>query len=151
MSAVPQDMPDELKDAWGRLLAGGDAKRLRNRLPALQQSVAQVKELESSLKDDFGGTAPEAVDPAKRAKARTTLVSSLQFHSLSVGDLLKEFHHLSADGQGAVKTVLEWIAGHLVSALTTFAAHLVLQNWSVAAEVSSAPPGASFTITLTFA
>lgn len=151
MSSVPQEIPDELKAAWGRLLAGGDARRLRNHLPAFRQSVAQVRELESSLKDAFGGTTAEAVNPIKRSKARTTIVASLQSHSLSVGGILKEFYHLSAEGQGAAKAVLEWIVGHLVNALTTFAAYLGLQNWSVAAEVSSTPPGASFTFTLTFA
>lgn len=151
MAAAPEDVPEELKDAWSKLLDGGDARKLRKHLPSLRQSLGLVKELESSLEDAFGGTKPEAVDSAKRARVRKALVASLESHSLSIGGILKEFSHLSSDGQGAVRKILEWIAGRLVGSLTTFAAHLGLQNWSVAAEVSSIPPGASFTITLTFA
>jgi hypothetical protein len=150
LTAAPEDIPDELKAAWSKLLDGGDAKKIRRHLSALQQSLALVKGLESSLKDAFEGNKPEAVDPAKRSEARTALVASLESHSLSIGGILKEFSHLSSEGQSAVRKILEWIAERLVSALTTFAAHLGLQSWSVAAEISSIPPSASFTITLTF-
>jgi hypothetical protein len=150
LAAAPDDIPDELKDAWNKLLDGGDARRLRRHLPSLQLSLALVKELESSLKDAFGGIRPDAVDPAKRSEARIALVASLESHSLSIGGVLKEFSHLSSEGQSAVRKILDWIVKHLVSDLTAFAAHLVLQSWSVAVEISSTPPGASFTFTLTF-
>ncbi len=144
-------LPVELNDAWNMLSQGGDARKLRRHLPDLQRSVSLVGGLEKSLKDGFGSARPEAVDADKRASARTTLVSSLQSHSISIGGVLKVFSRLSADAQGAVQKILGWIAEHLVSMLTSFAAHLGIQNWSVAAQISSFPPGASFTITLTFA
>ena len=143
-------MPDELRDAWNKLSQGGDARKLRRHLPDLQRSMSLIKELEGSLKTAFGDTRPEAVDSASRANVRTALVSSLQSHSMSVGGVLKVFSHLSADARGAVQKVLGWIAERLVSILTTFAAHLRLQNWSVSAEIASMPPEAAFTITLTF-
>jgi hypothetical protein len=146
-----EDIPTELNDAWSTLHRGGDARKLRMHLPALQKSVAVISGLESSLKQAFVGIKPEEVDPDKRAQVRTTLVSAVQSHSLSIGNMLKVFSHLSTDGQGAVQKVLGWIAEHLVRLLTAFAAHLGLQNWSVAAQLSTFPPGASFTFTLTFA
>ncbi|MDG6901080.1 MAG: hypothetical protein JRM80_03885 [Nitrososphaerota archaeon] len=150
MSAAEADLPAELSDAWSKLKRGGDARKLRNHLPALRRSVGGVTELESSLKEAFGGIGPDAVSPDSRASVRTTLVSSLQSHSLSIVGVLNVFSRLSSDAQGAVQSVLGWIAEHLVGILTAFAAHLGLQNWSVAAQLSSFPPGASFTITLTF-
>lgn len=144
------EVPDELGDVWRKLSQGRDARKLRRHLPDLQRSVAMVRGLETSLKESFGDRGPEAVDPAARASFRTTLVSSLQSHSISVGQVLKVFSRLSTDAQGAVQRVLGWIAEHLVTMLTSFAAHLGLQNWSVAAQISSFPPGAAFTITLTF-
>lgn len=151
MSSVLNDIPEELKDAWGRLIDGGDGRKLHRHLPALRQSLAHVKKTESFLNNSFGGIEPGGVDPAKRSEARSILVASLQFHALSVGGVLKKFSSLSADGQVAVKKVLGWIAEHLAGALTAFAKHLGIQNWSVAAGMSTTPPGASFTITLTFA
>ena len=150
MSAAGDEVPDELRDAWNKLSQGGDARKLRRHLPDLQRSMSLIKELEGSLKTAFGDTRPEAVDSASRANVRTALVSSLQSHSMSVGGVLKVFSHLSADARGAVQKVLGWIAERLVSILTTFAAHLRLQNWSVSAEIASMPPEAAFTITLTF-
>ena len=143
-------MPVELSDAWDKLQQGGDARKLRRHIPALQGTVARVRELESSLKGDFAGTRPEAVSPDKRAEVRTALVSSLQSHSLSMGGVLKVFSRLSADAQGALQKVLEWIAEHIVGMLTAFANHLGVQNWSVAAGLASFPPSATFTITMTF-
>ena len=129
---------------------GSDERRLRRNLPYLQGAVATVSGLETSLMDAFEGTEPGAVDAAKRSATRTTVVTSLQSHALSIGAVLKVFTKLSAVGQDAVRKVLGWIADHLVRLLTSFADHLGLQNWSVAAEFSTLPPGASFTFTLTF-
>ncbi len=143
-------MPDELKDAWNKFSQGGDARKLRRHLPDLQRSVSLVRGLEASLRAAFGDTKPEAVDAAARANIRTTLVSSLQSHSMSIGGVLKVFSRLSADAQGAIQKVLGWIAEHLVSMLTAFSAHLGLQSWSVSAEIATLPPEAAFTITLTF-
>jgi hypothetical protein len=151
LSAVSGDIPDELRDAWGKLLAGGDARKIRKHLPDLQRSVLAIRGLETSLKDAFQGIEPEAVDPNKRSEVRTTLVSSLQSHSLVMGGVLRVFSRLSADAQGAMQKVLGWIAEHLVGMLTAFAGHLGIQNWSVAAQLASFPPGASFTISVTFA
>ncbi len=151
MDAAPEDVPEELKDAWSKLQDGQDAKRLRKHLPFLQQSLGLVKGLESSFQDAFADAKPDVVDPATRAKVRTALVASVEAHSLSMGAILKEFSHLSSDGQGAVRKILEWIAERFVHSLTTFASHLALQSWSVSAGVSTVPPGASFTITITFA
>ena len=144
-------IPAELADAWNKLSQGGDARRLRKNLPDLERSVSLVSGLEASLKEAFGEAQPDAIDTATRANVRTTLVSSLQSHSISVGGVLKVFSRLSADAQGAVQKVLGWIAEHLVSMLTNFGAHLGVQNWSVAAGLVSFPPGATFTLTLTFA
>jgi hypothetical protein len=149
LSAAGDDVPDELKDAWNKLSQGGDARKLRRHLPDLQRSVSLVRGLEASMKAAFGDVRPEAVDPAARANVRTTLVSSLQSHTISFGGVLEVFSHLSADAQGAVQKVLGWITEHLISMLSTFASHLGLQNWSIAAEIGF-PPGANFTITLTF-
>jgi len=151
MNAGSDDIPDELKDSWGKLFEGGDGKKLRRHLPALQQTISLVRGLEASLRTAFTGTEPEAVDPARRSDARTALVSSLQSHSLSIGAVLKVFSGLSADAQGAVRTVLDWIADRLVRILTTYAGHLGLQNWSIGAQIATFPPGATFSITLTFA
>ena len=150
LNAAGEGVPDELRDAWNKLSQGVDARKLHRHLPDLQRSMSLVRELEASLKAAFGDKGPEAVDPATRATARTTLVSSLQSHSISIGGVLNVFSRLSADAQGAVQKVLGWIAERLVSILTTFAAHLRLQNWSVSAEIASMPPEAAFTITLTF-
>jgi len=148
--ATGDEVPDELKDAWNKLSQGGDARKLRRHLPDLQRSVSLVRGLEASMKAAFGDVRPEAVDPGARANVRTTLVSSLQSHTISFGGVLEVFSHLSADAQGAVQRVLGWITEHLVSMLNAFAGHLGLQNWSIAAEIAF-PPGANFTITLTFA
>ena len=67
-----------------------------------------------------------------------------------MGGVLKVVSHLSAEAQGAVQGVLDWVANHLVTMLTTFAGHLGIQNWSIGTQLSSLPPGASFTITVTF-
>jgi hypothetical protein len=149
LSAAGDEVPDELKDAWNKLSQGGDARKLRSHLPDLQRSLSLVRGLEASMKAAFGDVRPEAVDPAARANVRTTLVSSLQSHTMSFGGVLKVFSHLSADAQGAVRKVLGWITEHLIGMLNTFAAHLGLQSWSIAAEIDF-PPGANFTITLTF-
>jgi hypothetical protein len=151
MNALSDEVPEELKDAWGKLLEGGDERKLRKHLPALQRTVALVKGAEASFQAAFEGVEPDAVDPAKRSEARTALVSSLQSHSLSMGGVLGVFSHLSADAQGAVRSVLDWIASHIVKLLTAFASHLGLQNWSVSGQIATFPPGATFTITLTFA
>ena len=150
MAQVPKAIPRELKEEWGKLLVGGDERRMRRHLPCLQRALAGVEELESAMRGAFAGTKPEAVDPASRSATRTILVPSLQSYSLSIGSVLKVFMKLSEDGQGAVREVLGWIAAHLVKLLTEFADHLALENWSVAAQLSSLPPGASFTFTLTF-
>ena len=117
----------------------------------LERSVSSVGGLEASLKEAFGETEPDAVDTATRASFRTTLVSSLQSHTISFGEVLKVFSRLSADARGAIQKVLGWVAERLVSMLTSFAAHLGLQNWSVAVQIAPLPPGANFTFTLTFA
>ncbi|HUK80571.1 MAG TPA: hypothetical protein VLU91_07920 [Nitrososphaerales archaeon] len=85
MNALSDEVPKELKDAWDKLLEGGDERKLRKHLPALQRTVALVKGVEDSFQAAFEGVEPDAVDPAKRSEARTALVSSLQSHSLSMG------------------------------------------------------------------
>ncbi|HKT21073.1 MAG TPA: hypothetical protein VJR06_00415 [Nitrososphaerales archaeon] len=150
MDPVPGDIPNELQDDWRRLLVGEDERKMRRRLSYLQGAVAMVAKLEASMKDAFIGKKADAVDPASRSASRTLLVSSLQSHSLSIGEVLKVFTKLSEDGQGAVRRVLGWIAEHLVKILTDFGELIGLENWSVAAQLSSFPPGASFTFTLTF-
>lgn len=150
MVQVSNEIPTELKEDWGRLLAGADERKLRRHLPYLKGAVAMVSKLEAALRDAFEGSNPDAVDPAKRSAARTMVVSSLQSHALSFGAVMKEFAKLSDGGQEAIRKVLGWIAEHLVKLFTDFSAHLGLQSWSVAAEFSSVPPGASFTFTLTF-
>jgi hypothetical protein len=151
MNPISDEVPDELRDAWGKLLEGGDERKLRRHLPALQRTLELVRGVEASFQAAFEGIRPEAVDPAKRSEARTALVTSLQSHSLSIGGVLGVFSRLSADGQGAVQSVLDWIANHLVKILTAFASHLGLQNWSISGQIATFPPGATFTITLTFA
>lgn len=151
MSGVSDDVPDELKDAWSKLLGGQDASKLRKHLPALRQAITLVKGLEGSLRTTFEGVAPNAVDAGSRSEARTALVSSLQSHSLSLGGVMDIFSRLSGEGQTAVRAILDWIANQLVKLLTAFAAHLGLQSWSVGAELETFPPGGVFSITLTFA
>lgn len=150
MGPVPDDIPSELKDDWGRLLVGGDGRKMRRHLASLHEALTLASGLEATLRDAFEGKKPEAVDPAARTTARATLVSSLQSHSLSMGAVQNSFANLSAVGQGAVRKVLGWIAERIVRLLTEFSAHLGLENWSAAVQVSSFPPGASFTFTLTF-
>jgi hypothetical protein len=150
MDSVPDDIPDELKEDWGKLLTGGDERKMRRHLELLHGAVDTASNLEADLRSAFEGKKPEDVDPATRTTARTTLVSSLQSHSLFVGAIQKIFSKLSADGQGVIRRVLGWIAERLVTLLTEFSAHLKLENWSVAAQFATFPPGASFTFTLTF-
>jgi hypothetical protein len=143
-------LPPELGDAWSRLSAGSDARKLRGHLPALEQSVLLVKRLEDSVKEAFEGVQPERVDPGKRAEVRTSLASAIQTHALSINSVLKLFSRLSAETQGAVQEVLRWMMSHLVAVLTAFSDHLALQSWSIEAT-GSLPPGVTFSITLTFA
>ena len=150
MDTDSEQVPDELKETWSRLLTGRDAGKLRKHLDSLRQSVTLVKGLESSLKEAFEGTSPQAVDPNKRAQARSAVTSSLQSHSISMEGVLKVFSRLSAEGRSAIQRILGWVAEHMVGLLTTFAEHLRLQSWSVAGTLATFPPGAAFSITLTF-
>jgi hypothetical protein len=150
LSSPPDGIPDELEEAWRSLTSGSDGRKLRHHLESIRGTVALMRGMEERLQGDFGGIKPDAVDDSKRTANRSALVTSLQAHSLSFAAISREFSRLSADAQGAVQKVLGWIADRLVRLLTTFAEHLGLENWSVAAQLATFPPGATFTFTLTF-
>ena len=74
MDSASDEIPDELKEAWGKLVAGADARKFRRHLPALQRSVSLISGLDASLQQAFGGIKPEAVDQGERTEIRTALV-----------------------------------------------------------------------------
>ncbi len=87
--------------------------------------------------------------PDATLAARKALVSSLQLHSLTLSSLQSFFSSLSAEAQGLVQRVLDWIVQNIVEVLSKFSAQLNVYTWSV--EVTAGPPlGVSFSVIVTF-